>query len=63
MICKIRNAISLTRLRQSQGKTKDEAFDRLATVYGKFTEGFGTADLIAAKALLATLNGNVDIAV
>ena len=43
--------------------TVGEAFDRLATIYGKFTEGFGTADLIAAKVLLDTLNGDADIAV
>jgi adenylate cyclase len=59
----LRAAISLARLHQARGETKHEAFDRLATVYGKFTKGFGTADLIAAKALLDTLNGDVDIAV
>lgn len=59
----LRAAISLARLRQSQGKTEDEAFDRLASVYGQFTEDFGTDDLIDAKILLTTLNGEVDIAV
>jgi predicted ATPase len=59
----LRAAISLARYRQSLGNAKDEAFDRLVSVYGKFTEGFGTADLIAAKDLLATLNGDVSIAV
>ena len=46
--------ISLARLWQSQGK-KNEARQMLAEVYGWFTEGFDTADLQEAKALLAEL--------
>jgi class 3 adenylate cyclase/tetratricopeptide (TPR) repeat protein len=44
-------ATRLARLWQTQGKTA-EARDLLAPVYGWFTEGFDTADLKAAKALL-----------
>jgi predicted ATPase len=32
-----------------------EAFELLASVYGRFTEGFTTADLKAAKALIEEL--------
>jgi len=39
---------------QSQGKRQD-AYDLLAPVYHWFTEGFDTADLIDAKALLHEL--------
>jgi hypothetical protein len=42
------------KLWQSQGK-RQEAYDLLAPVYGWFTEGFDTADLIDAKALLDEL--------
>ncbi len=45
----------LARLRHSQGKTT-EASDLLAPVYGWFTEGFDTADLKDAKALLDELS-------
>ena len=47
----LRAAMSLARLWQSQGKCQD-AYDLLAPVYDCFTEGFDTADLQAAKALL-----------
>ena len=46
--------MSLARLWQSQGKRQD-AYDLLAPVYGWFTEGFDTADLKDAKALLDEL--------
>jgi predicted ATPase len=46
--------MSLSRLCQSQGK-KAEARRLLADVYGWFTEGFDTADLKQAKALLDEL--------
>jgi predicted ATPase len=46
----------LARLWQSQGKRQD-AYDLLALVYDWFTEGFGTADLQEAKALLNELGG------
>ena len=52
----LRAATSLARLWQSQDKRQD-AYDLLAPVYGWFTEGFDTADLKDAKALLAELRG------
>ncbi len=51
----LRAAMSLARLRQSQGKTA-EARDLLAPVYNWFTEGFDTADLKEAKSLLDELS-------
>ena len=50
----LRAAVSLSRLWQRQGKCT-EARKLLAPIYGWFTEGFDTADLQEAKALLATL--------
>jgi class 3 adenylate cyclase/predicted ATPase len=50
----LRAAMSLSRFWQRQGK-RDEARELLAPVYGWFTEGFDTADLQEAKALLAAL--------
>ncbi len=50
----LRAAMSLSRLWQQQGR-RDEARDLLADVYGWFTEGFDTADLKEAKALLEEL--------
>src|SRR5262249_33297142 len=50
----LRTATSLARLWQQQGK-RQEAHDLLAAVYNWFTEGFDTADLQEAKALLAEL--------
>ncbi|HEY7491627.1 MAG TPA: adenylate cyclase, partial [Candidatus Tectomicrobia bacterium] len=47
-------AMSLARLWQQQGK-RVEARALLAPIYGWFTEGFDTADLQEAKALLAEL--------
>ena len=47
----LRAALSLARLWQQQGK-RAEARQLLAEVYGWFTEGFDTADLQDAKALL-----------
>jgi predicted ATPase len=51
----LRAATSLARLWQSQGK-RDEARELLLPVYLWFTEGFDTADLIDAKALLDELS-------
>jgi predicted ATPase/class 3 adenylate cyclase len=51
----LRAATSLARLWQQQGKRQD-AYDVLAPVYGWFTEGFDTADLQEAKALLDDLS-------
>jgi predicted ATPase len=52
----LRTATSLARLWQQQGK-RQEAHDLLAPVYHWFTEGFDTADLQEAKALLEELAG------
>ena len=46
--------MSLARLWQHQGKRK-EAHQLLAEIYGWFTEGFDTADLREARALLDAL--------
>ena len=50
----LRAAMSLSRLWQQQGKGA-AARELLAPVYGWFTEGFDTADLQEAKALLEEL--------
>ena len=50
----LRAAMSLSRRWQRQGK-KAEARQLLEDIYGWFTEGFDTADLKAAKALLEEL--------
>ena len=50
----LRTATSLARLWRRQGKTT-QARKLLATVYRRFTEGFDTADLVAAKALIQSL--------
>jgi predicted ATPase len=51
----LRTATSLARLWQQQGK-RQEAYALLAPVYGWFTEGFDTADLKDAQALLDELS-------
>jgi len=48
----LRAVMSLSRLWQQQGKTK-QAHKMLAEIYSWFTEGFDTADLREAKTLLA----------
>ena len=50
----LRATLSLSRLWQQQGK-QDEARQLLTEVYGWFTEGFDTADLQEARALLDVL--------
>jgi predicted ATPase len=50
----LRASLSLARLWRDEGK-RDEAGKLLAPVYGWFTEGFDTADLIETKALLDEL--------
>ena len=52
----LRATMSLARLLDKQGR-RDEARTMLADIYGWFTEGFDTADLKDAKALLERLNG------
>jgi class 3 adenylate cyclase/predicted ATPase len=51
----LRSAMSLARLWQQQGK-QAEAHALLAPLYGRFTEGFDTADLREAQALLEALS-------
>jgi class 3 adenylate cyclase/tetratricopeptide (TPR) repeat protein len=51
----LRTVMSLSRLWQRQGK-KAQAQSMLAEIYGWFTEGFDTADLKDAKALLDELS-------
>jgi len=55
----LRAATSLARLWQQQGK-REEARQVLGDVYGWFTEGFDTADLKDAKALLDALGEHGD---
>jgi predicted ATPase/class 3 adenylate cyclase len=55
----LRAAMSLSRLWQQQGK-RAEARELLAPVYGWFTEGFETADLQDARALLDELSDEKD---
>ena len=50
----LRATMSLARLLAKQGR-RDEARTMLAEIYGWFTEGFDTADLKDAKALLDQL--------
>lgn len=50
----LRSATSLAQLWQRQGRTA-QAGDLLGAVHGRFTEGAGTPDLIAAAALLEAL--------
>jgi predicted ATPase len=52
----LRATMSLARLLAKQGK-RDEARTMLADIYNWFTEGFDTADLKDAKALLDELSG------
>jgi predicted ATPase len=52
----LRATTSLARLLAKQGR-RDEARAMLAEIYGWFTEGFDTADLKDAKALLDELDG------
>ncbi len=51
----LRATMSLCRLWQAQGK-REQARQALEPIYGWFTEGFDTADLQEAKALLQTLS-------
>jgi predicted ATPase len=51
----LRSTMNLCRLWQAQGK-KAEARQMLGEVYGWFSEGFDTVDLIEAKALLEELS-------
>jgi len=48
--------MSLARLLNKQGR-RDQARTMLTDIYGWFTEGFDTADLKDAKALIDELSG------
>ena len=50
----LRSATALARLWQRQGRVQ-AARDLLASVYGRFTEGFATADLLRVRGLLDEL--------
>ena len=52
----LRGAMSFARLRLDQGRDA-EARELVELVYGRFTEGYSSADLTAAKALLDDLHG------
>jgi class 3 adenylate cyclase/predicted ATPase len=52
----LRATISLARLLDTQGR-RDEALTMLSEIYNWFTEGFDTADLKEARALLEELGG------
>jgi predicted ATPase/DNA-binding winged helix-turn-helix (wHTH) protein len=54
----LRAAMSLARLWRDNGNDA-QALDLLSAVYGRFTEGFGTADLTEAKSLLDQLRTNM----
>jgi DNA-binding SARP family transcriptional activator len=54
----LRATVSLCRLRQHQGR-REEAHQRLAEIYGWFTEGFDSPDLVEAQTLLRELSRSV----
>jgi predicted ATPase len=54
----LRATVSLAALWQQQSRI-EQARDALAAIYGTYTEGFTTPDLVDAKALLAQLGGLV----
>jgi predicted ATPase len=51
----LRAAVSLAGLLNDHGR-RGEARELLAPIYGRFTEGFDTADLKEARALLDKLS-------
>ena len=55
-LSELRATTSLARLLSNQSR-RDEARTMLAEIYNWFTEGFDTADLKEAKALLEQLSG------
>ena len=56
----LRTATSLARIWRDQGLIK-QADDLLRPIYGRFTEGFATADLKAAEMLLNELKGTTTL--
>ena len=59
MAWELRTATSLAGAWRGQRRTR-EARDLLASVRARFTEGFGTADLVRAAALLEELDRRVE---
>jgi predicted ATPase len=55
----LRTAMNLGKLWAAQSRERD-ALDLVAPLYGRFTEGFETADLIAARRLLDDLGSSAD---
>jgi predicted ATPase len=55
----LRSTMSLTRLWRTQGRAR-EAQELLTATYARFTEGFGTADLRAARHLLEQLAQEIE---
>ena len=55
LLWELRIALSVARMRASQGRGH-EAKALLASVYDRFTEGFATADPLAASAMLDDLS-------
>jgi class 3 adenylate cyclase/predicted ATPase len=53
----LRTSCDLARLWQCRGRG-EEALNLLRSIYGRFTEGFGTPDLQAAKALMESLTAD-----
>jgi predicted ATPase len=51
----LRIGLSLCRLRMTEGRG-DQGRRELAALYDRFTEGFETADVVAAKQLLDSLD-------
>lgn len=51
----LQGAMRLSRLWQNQGKS-EQARELLSAAYSKITEGFATADMKEANALLSTLS-------
>ncbi|MGY3617819.1 ATP-binding protein [Bradyrhizobium sp. USDA 10063] len=54
----LRSALALGRLWADHGRS-DEARSLLGDVYGRFTEGFSTADLVGTECLLRTLGTRI----
>jgi class 3 adenylate cyclase/predicted ATPase len=54
-LSELRAAVDLARLRRDQGRRR-QAYDLLAPLYRRFSEGFDTADLKEAQALLGELD-------
>jgi predicted ATPase len=57
-VWELRASCDLARLQQGQGR-EHEALKLLQSIYHQFTEGFGTADLLDAKALIKSLEAVV----